>query len=215
VVDKNPPDAVARLRGDSLGNGLAAARGRYSESFLRAIEWAMALEEKKRPQSVEEWKEALLREKTVAVPAPISSPAIVPKPVPPSAAAHKKKGTTKNKRWPYVVGIVVLGVALLGFWLKNRAMNQELKKDQTQLQRESPAITETREQRLERETKVEFEAADKNGDGYLSPEEVRGRFPVIAREFQRIDTNGDGKISLEEFQNLRRRQLEKRLEKKE
>lgn len=51
VADKNPPDAVSRIRGDSLGAGLAAARGKYSEPFLRAIDWALSLDEKKRPQS--------------------------------------------------------------------------------------------------------------------------------------------------------------------
>src|SRR5216684_468263 len=231
VADKNPPDAVTRLRDDSLGNGLAVARGRYSEAFLRAIEWALALEEKKRPQSVEEWKETLLKEKTVAGSTPVPSRAVVSKLVSPSAAApkqiplpasndsapaNKKQGSNK-KRWPYAVGIVILAVVAANLWYKNRAMYQELKKDQAQLQREAHAIalTPEQEQRLRRETEAEFKAADTNGDGYLSPEEVRGRFPVIAREFQRIDANRDGKISLEEFRNLRRQQLEKRLQKKE
>ena len=47
VADKNPPDAVSRIRGDTLSAGLAAARGKYSESFLRAIEWALNLARKR------------------------------------------------------------------------------------------------------------------------------------------------------------------------
>ena len=75
VTDKNPPDAVSRIRGDSLGAGLAAARGKYSDPFLRAIEWALALDEKKRPQSVAQWKEAVLAERRAGAPA-AGSPAV-------------------------------------------------------------------------------------------------------------------------------------------
>ena len=50
----------------------------------------------------------------------------------------------------------------------------------------------------------EFRAADANGDGYLTPDEVRGRFPLIEREFQRVDVNGDGRISPQELVEFRR-----------
>ncbi|MFY9317727.1 MAG: serine/threonine-protein kinase, partial [Burkholderiales bacterium] len=63
VTDKNPPDAVSRIRGDSLGTGLACARGKYSEPFLKAIEWALRLDEKQRPQSVAQWQEVVLAER--------------------------------------------------------------------------------------------------------------------------------------------------------
>src|SRR5262249_17766922 len=46
VSNKNPPDAVTRIRGDTVEGGLAAARGRYGEPFLRAIEWALKIDEK-------------------------------------------------------------------------------------------------------------------------------------------------------------------------
>ncbi|MDA8108108.1 MAG: serine/threonine-protein kinase, partial [Betaproteobacteria bacterium] len=59
VTDEPPPDAVTRLKGDRVGEVLARARGRYSEPFLKALRWALAPEEKKRPQSVEEWQRAL------------------------------------------------------------------------------------------------------------------------------------------------------------
>jgi serine/threonine protein kinase len=35
VTDKNPPDAVSRIRGDTLGSGLAAARAKYSPPSCR------------------------------------------------------------------------------------------------------------------------------------------------------------------------------------
>jgi len=50
----------------------------------------------------------------------------------------------------------------------------------------------------------EFRAADTNSDGYLTPEEVHGRFPLIEREFQRVDVNGDGRISPQELVEFRR-----------
>jgi hypothetical protein len=54
----------------------------------------------------------------------------------------------------------------------------------------------------------EFQSADRNGDGFLSHDEVRGRFPVIDREFARVDANGDGRISPQEFWRVRQRQAE-------
>jgi hypothetical protein len=55
----------------------------------------------------------------------------------------------------------------------------------------------------------EFRGADRNGDGYLAPAEVEGRFPFIAREFARVDRDGDRRISLDEFAELRRQQFER------
>jgi len=58
-VNDNPPDAVSRIRSDVVPAKLAALRGRVSEPMLRALEWALVLDEKQRPQSVQEWKQAL------------------------------------------------------------------------------------------------------------------------------------------------------------
>lgn len=83
LTNTNPPDAVSRMRGDSVAQGLAAVRGRYSEPFLQAVEWALALDEKKRPQDVGEWKRAL----SGAQPAPVMAPV-------PAAAVAAPSGTT-------------------------------------------------------------------------------------------------------------------------
>jgi serine/threonine protein kinase len=201
VADKNPPDAVTRVRGDSLGAGLSTARGKYSESFLRAIEWALTLDEKKRPQSVGEWKAALLKEKTVAVPEAATAKTVL---------LEKKPGPGR-RRWPYVAGAILVLAVAAGAWKKHNAARQETEKSEAV---QAPALSPDRDQRLKRETEAEFKAADTNGDGFLSQDEVRGRFPLIAREFQRVDKDGDGRISPQEFFDIRRAQLEKRLQRR-
>ena len=64
--------------------------------------------------------------------------------------------------------------------------------------------------RVRERVSEEFRNADRDGDGYLSPAEVEGHFPGIARDFDRVDRNGDRRISLDEFAELRRMQFEKR-----
>jgi serine/threonine protein kinase len=110
VADKNPPDAVSRIRGDSLGAGLAGARGKYSEPFLRAIEWALNVDEKKRPQSVEQWKAVVLAERRLAPTVPLRTPdrrtvRVAPPPPPPAP-----------RRWPVFVVIALLALAVFGMW---------------------------------------------------------------------------------------------------
>lgn len=76
--------------------------------------------------------------------------------------------------------------------------------------RERPPRPELVPDRLRERGSAEFRGADRDGDGYLSPAEVEGRFPVIAREFSRVDRDGDRRISAEEFASLRRMQQERR-----
>jgi hypothetical protein len=61
VTGETPSDALSRLRMDNVGKMLNAARPHYSAPFLGAIQWGLAVEEKKRPQSVQQWRGALLR----------------------------------------------------------------------------------------------------------------------------------------------------------
>src|SRR3990172_9523143 len=128
VVDKNPPDAVTRIPGDTLGAGLAAMRGKYSEAFLRAIEWALMLDEKKRPQSVEEWKKSLFSEKAI-------EPKTEPKSVPKTEQIPQSR-PARSRRWLYIVGIVLLALIAPDLWRNERAARQEAQN--AQLQRQPP-----------------------------------------------------------------------------
>ncbi len=225
VADKNPPDAVTRIRGDSLPAGLASVRGKYSESFLRAIEWALTLDEKKRPQSVAEWKTGLLGGKP-NLPVPDEKTLVV-----------KPDKPVRRRRWPYIVGVVILALLAADVWRKNRANRQELarmeaarveaakaeaerpKPKPVPVQRATPAPVAApaeqaampqKSQGFREETMAEFKSADADRDGYLSADEARAKFPMLAKNFQRVDGDGDGRISPREFFQAKRALLERK-----
>lgn len=56
---ENPPDAVSRLKFDPVPAKLNNLTGRVSMPVLRAVEWAMAMDEKSRPQNIDAWRAAL------------------------------------------------------------------------------------------------------------------------------------------------------------
>jgi class 3 adenylate cyclase len=96
VTGRNPPDAIARMKGDALQGLLDAAKVHYDEQFLGAIAWAMAVEEKRRPQTVAEWRgrimgppEPLAPADVTLRPAPVTAPPAHDEP----AAATGSAGT--------------------------------------------------------------------------------------------------------------------------
>ena len=60
VTGQSPPDAITRMKSDTLGERLAQARERYSPALIEAIAWSLAIEEKSRPCDVATWRKALL-----------------------------------------------------------------------------------------------------------------------------------------------------------
>lgn len=74
-MNENPPDATVRIRADTVPAKLRSMRGRVGVFLLSAIDWALALEEKQRPQSVREWRDALQRQAPPVAPALTARPA--------------------------------------------------------------------------------------------------------------------------------------------
>jgi serine/threonine protein kinase len=61
VTGERPVEAAGRVRQDTMAPAVQAGdRSRYRAEFLAAIDWALAPHEEARPQSVHEWREALL-----------------------------------------------------------------------------------------------------------------------------------------------------------
>ncbi len=59
ITGKAPPEAASRVKNDSMVPAVEAGKGRYSDKFLRAIDWSLQSDEKKRPQTIEDWQRAL------------------------------------------------------------------------------------------------------------------------------------------------------------
>lgn len=257
VSDKNPPDAVSRLQGDTVAQTLATARGRYSEPLLRAIEWALMVQPELRPQSVAEWKAVF--EAQAQLPPPAASPgasraaagAAAATTAPVSRRLPRPARADSGMGWGHVgLGLLLLLAMLVGIDLYKRHPQQPPQTAPVVAQptvtpeatapaqdaapaaesvtpratdtvqsrevtpdadpRERPPRPELVPDRVRERSSAEFRGADRDGDGYLSPAEVEGRFPFIAREFGRVDRDGDRRISPEEFSELRRMQQEGR-----
>jgi hypothetical protein len=73
VVGQSPPDAITRMKADTLGERLAQAGQRYSSALIGAIAWSLAIEESARPRDVATWRKALEGSPAAARNAPPSS----------------------------------------------------------------------------------------------------------------------------------------------
>lgn len=56
VTGQKPTEAPSRIRDDCLVPAAQAAAGKYSDDFLKAIDWLLAVNENHRPQSVAEFR---------------------------------------------------------------------------------------------------------------------------------------------------------------
>ena len=231
VVGESPPDAVSRLKEDRVPQRLAETGARTSAPFRRAREWARQVDEKRRPQSVAEWRRAVVEESLPANPGaavtasanpgakgPVSLPTGSTRAERALQSTPRRNQRRSGRRWlALAVVVVVLAVLALGAWNKRRAAREERLPAAMERQplpgatvgperpsRDRPDRPGVELEARRQQARREFQVADGNGDGYLSREEVAGHFPLIAREFERVDADRDGRISPQEFFRLRR-----------
>jgi len=107
ITGDTPPESALRTssalsgQNDPLVPAVTAGLGRYSRHFLEAVDKALNVLEKDRPQSVEEWRAMLLpeMEATPASAAPLpSSPAAQPPGQPPGLPTDKQPARTTQPR---------------------------------------------------------------------------------------------------------------------
>ena len=60
VAGSKPPDAEARAAGTPLRPAVDVGQGRYGQSFLQAIDWALQMDPAQRPRTVDQWRDKLL-----------------------------------------------------------------------------------------------------------------------------------------------------------
>ena len=216
LVNDNPPDAVSRMKGDTLPGKLATARGRVSEPFLRAIEWALALDEKQRPQSIPDWRRALQGQ--AAAPAttrlaPQSAPTVVPAPplpkTQPAPAARRSAPQPTEKsgsgwRWVGIAAVLLVAFVAISAWNKQRSAQTAARGDspvpEAKAHKPRPAAGEqsSADPRDTSRTRPERERTDRPGDTQRPAlEEFRKK---IAQEFKSADRDGDGYLSRAEVQ---------------
>ena len=114
AIGKPPNAAIARLVRDDLVSARVAGKGRYTQSFLAAIDAGLAVRPEKRPQSMAAFEQCFSRpeppppDRTVPVAGATPVDLALEPPVPPSPS---------ETRWWYVVTAVAVGllaVALFG-----------------------------------------------------------------------------------------------------
>jgi hypothetical protein len=232
---------VSRIRGDSLGAGLAAARGKYGEPFLKAIEWALRLDEKQRPQSVAQWQQVVLAERRVRTQAPPATERRVARTerVAPAPASEPPR----RRRWPLFAVIALFALAGFGIWKKQRDARLEAARAAA-APAPAPAIAPAptpgvparaapapparpapaapardvapaagEQESIERfKERTNQEFKAADANGDgYLSQDEAQRFPMLARGFKRVDQDADGRISLREFAQARRAALEQRL----
>jgi Ca2+-binding EF-hand superfamily protein len=199
VTGDNPPDAVKRLKKDDVPTALAAARARYDERFLKALEWGLKVDEKLRPQSVAQWRELFSGRLPMSalnrgVAAAASAAASPPNASPARNAQRLPMDARRQRKWGRRSAFVVVGVLALAVLYRQHAMEREIERQAAQqAARPAPA---------QRPVTQRFEAADTDRSGSLSREEMAQRLPRFAARFDEMDTNRDGMVTLRELEQF-------------
>jgi serine/threonine protein kinase len=191
VTGGNPPEARGRLRIDSAGKKLAAVRERYSPQFLAAIQWGLALEEKRRPQNVNQWRGALLRSQ--------QAQAATATPETAAAGAEAEPDRTRKYVW-MALGIVTFFLFMEGADIvKQRTEQQRAPRAKPLLPPGQPARPVAAPAAGGLEARV---AGAQNGLGAgLTREELAQNLPHLTDKFSEIDADRDGRVTVVELQN--------------
>jgi hypothetical protein len=188
VVGDNPPDVVTRLKDDTVLETLSAARDRFDQGFLHAIHRGLDVDEKKRPQSVPQWRAMFTGE---AYAGPPAAPVVAGDAAEPqtrridaatTALAPRRRRMSMTQMTAFAAGALALYLMIGGAELLDRYRHR------APAGGAPPATLTPRE----------FYLLDRDRSGFLTPDEVKGD-QVIEQAFGRLDRNRDGRLSLEEF----------------
>lgn len=213
VLGDNPPDVVTRLNDDGVMQSLITARERFSNGFLHGVNRGMEVDEKKRPQSVPEWRAMFSGEAYLA---PVVSATTG------AAAGSEVEDTPTQRLGPALLLERAKDKRPLPWWRSNqwvallleRAKNWRPSMAQMTsfaapfavgalalyllIGGEQPVPGKDKPPKL---TAREFYVLDRDRSGFLTRDEVKGD-ATLEQNFDKIDTNHDGRISLEEFTNF-------------
>jgi serine/threonine protein kinase len=185
MTGEHPPDALSRLRMDNVEKMLHAARSRYSAPFIAAIQWGLTVEETRRPQSVDEWRSAVLRGT----------------PVPGGAKSESNERPDDTRKYVWMaLGVLIFFLFVAGNdILKERAAQMRWIKSQF----DDRPVTRGG---APRGTGARGEAVQTPGAGLTRDEFVRS-IPHLADKFSEIDADRSGLVTTEELQNYLRRSV--------
>ncbi|WP_353572315.1 serine/threonine protein kinase [Candidatus Albibeggiatoa sp. nov. BB20] len=121
VSGEAPPPATRRVMKDPMQAAAKIGKGRYRRSLLSAIDWALELNEDRRPRTVSQWRDRLIAEPPLSVQMPDHLQTL---------------GITRPSLWARslcsfaAIGSFVLLLLLAGLGIAFTNQNQELKKQE-------------------------------------------------------------------------------------
>jgi serine/threonine protein kinase len=111
IAGRQPTDAIARMQGQPLTPAVEVGRGRYSEPVLAAIDRALSLDAKDRPQSVAEFRVLLSGVELEPTRPLIANDATVVRRGPPPGVEGKKRRRAGPLLAAFTVALLGIGAA--------------------------------------------------------------------------------------------------------
>jgi hypothetical protein len=158
VAGKAPVEAPARLKNDPLPAARTIGAGRYPESILTAIDWAMRFDETERPQTVSEWRKALTGD---ALPPPKLAAVAQDRIANDNIAKPKPRPRRYGALIAVVAGILMLGATVAYGVHEYRLMQQQAQEAQSarvQAQRDAEQAAEMHAAAVAREMEARQDA---------------------------------------------------------